>query len=127
MTDTSKGSDREIDRLFEALARRRRRRVVRVLDSADGPVAFSDLVGKVAGADDADRPAVDAAATRERVRTSLRRVHLPVLAEAGVAERGPEGTVVRPGTAFDAALALLTVGPEPADRNRASDGAANAP
>lgn len=122
MTDTSKGSDREIDRLFEALARRRRRRVVRALDRADGPVAFSDLVGQVAGSDDADRPP----ATRERVRTSLRRVHLPVLAEAGVAERGPDGTVVRPGSAFGAALALLTDGREPASGTGASDRSDNA-
>ena len=121
MTDTPQGSERGIDGLFEALADRQRRRIVRALDGADGGVAVSDLADRIAVADEnAGGSPSDggATATRRRVRASLLQVHLPLLADAGVAERGSDD-VVRPGPELDAALALLESGPEPVETNDA--------
>ena len=123
MTDTPQGSDRGIDGIFEALADRRRRRVVCVLDRADGGVALSDLSERIAASDETVDDAAangEEAASRRQVTTSLRQVHLPLLTEAGVAERSSDD-VVRPGPAFDAALAILEAGRESLATNDATD------
>jgi len=117
MTHTVQGSDRGVDEIFEALADRRRRQVVRALDRSDGGIALSDLSQQLAAlvdSTDDSRQSDDEAATPGGVRTSLRQVHLPLLSEANVAERRSDD-VVRPGAAFDAAIAILEAGPESAE------------
>jgi len=84
-------SDRR-DRLFRALAARRRRTALRVLRASTGATtaALAESVGAREAAADAgtDRDARVAA-----VETALHHRHLPVLVDAGLVDRRDDGSV----------------------------------
>jgi DNA-binding transcriptional ArsR family regulator len=76
-------TDTALDAVFDLLSDRRRRRALYYLAATDG-CSLSDLVDAVADAEAADAigPSTD---DQSAVRLSLVHVHLPRLAEAGVA------------------------------------------
>ncbi|USZ69120.1 winged helix-turn-helix domain-containing protein [Halorussus salilacus] len=77
----------ELDVLFELLADSQRRELLAYLvDADDGVASFSDLIDRVADAEDA--------ADRE-VAISIRHAHLPKLADAGVVEYDERSETVR--------------------------------
>lgn len=89
---------RELDDLFDALADRERRAVLRTLRREGGAMPFDQLVDTVArdtaGQADHNR--------RRRVATSLHHVQLPKLESAGlVSESDPDGDVRLSGRVED--------------------------
>lgn len=77
---------RSLDTIFETLVTERRRNALYVLYRSAGPVSVPALAEEVAALEGADT---------ERVATSLYHVHLPKLAELGVAEFDPDADEVR--------------------------------
>lgn len=84
-------SPAEMDELFDVLANRGRRCVLRSLSDADGEVSFDELV------DDVARQTVTQPVDRDqrrKIATSLYHVHLPKLESLDlVAEYDPDGQV----------------------------------
>lgn len=80
----------ELDALLGVLGDARRRLVLDELFEATEPVAFDDLAAAVARREAAD----DAVADVDRVRLSLLHVHLPKLADAGVARFDADARLV---------------------------------
>ena len=78
-----------LDDVFRALAASRRRAICRYFESSgDDVAAFDDLVDFVVEDERAER-GDDRSEHRREVAVDLHHVHLPVLAEAGVAEFDP--------------------------------------
>ncbi|MFC7079662.1 DUF7344 domain-containing protein [Halorussus caseinilyticus] len=80
---------RSLDEIFETLAAERRRNALYVLYRRAEGITLSELAEEIAGAEDADA---------ERVATSLHHVHLPKLADVGVADYDPAAETVRLAT-----------------------------
>jgi hypothetical protein len=102
------------DDVFDVLANRRRRYVLRVL-AADpvGPVDIGDLAERVAAWEN-ERPVEEVSpAERKRVYTALQQSHLPKMEDAGVLTYDKDAGTVDPTPAlarFDAHLSTGTEG-----------------
>lgn len=77
---------RSLDSVFEILVAERRRNALYVLFRRSGPVEFDSLADEVASLEGADP---------QRVAASLHNVHLPKLADAGLARYDAEAGTVR--------------------------------
>lgn len=84
------------DELFELLANAQRRRLLRRLAAADGPVTENELV-----------EALGVEADRETRAIALHHCHIPKLEAHDVVETSPSTGTVEPGAALDDAVAAL--------------------
>lgn len=82
------------NRLFRTLAQPRRRLIVSVLSTCDGPLSVEDLARRVVASERAARVAEVATTDVDRVRVSLHHSHLPALSSAGLVTYDPETGVV---------------------------------
>ncbi|WP_137285066.1 DUF7344 domain-containing protein [Halorussus salinisoli] len=94
---------RSLDAIFEILVPERRRHALYVLYRRGEPITLLDLADEVAALEDADV---------ERVATSLHHVHLPKLAETGVADFDAEAETVRLADDSDRFRKYLTAAAE---------------
>lgn len=85
--------------VLEALAHRRRRRVLRLLDSVER-LPVEDLVGAL-GAGDHRSPSASADADLTDVRVELQHRHLPKLVDAGLVTRSDDRASLAAGDALD--------------------------
>lgn len=96
-----------VDELFQALANRRRRRVIHALE--DGTRDLGALARAIAAVENGiDIDDVDAQ-QRKRVYISLYQVHLEKLDEWNVVEWDAQAQTIAPGTAHETALETIQV------------------
>ena len=94
-TDETRGNrthgteDDHLDALFGVLADARRRHVIRILDDADADVVPVPAIAESLATREATTTPTD------RLVVSLRHVHLPKLAAAGVVDFAPDRSAVR--------------------------------
>lgn len=93
--------DDEVAPLFDALAHRRRRRVVAYVADRNGETTLDAV---------AEHLCDDCGEDRERVRVSLHHRHLPKLDDLGVLDYDDRANVVRPLALSDLATELLSLG-----------------
>lgn len=97
-------TDPELDRLFDALSHRHRRRVLRVLRTNEGPMTTEELARNVVAM---DGRVERRHRSRERVRTELHHRHVPKMAAAGLVDADGETVELAGDEVVRAAMALL--------------------
>lgn len=85
----------ETEVVFQALANRRRRLVVRVLDEATEPLSIGTLATRIAAYEQGVEPVEVTHRQRKSVYTSLHQNHLPKLTDAGFVTADREWVDVR--------------------------------
>jgi len=98
---------RSLDAVFELLAPERRRNALHVLYRRSEPMTMTDLAEEVAALEDAPT---------ERVAAGLHHVHIPKLAEEGVAEYDADDGLVRLSETSDRFRAFLKAAAEDESR-----------
>jgi DNA-binding transcriptional ArsR family regulator len=83
-TRSDAGESAEADAVFEVLANRRRRLVVRVLEDASGSLDIGELATRVAARERGVDPSEVTYRQRKSAYTALHQNHLPMLADVGV-------------------------------------------
>ncbi len=95
------------ERIRQVVDSDRRREVVRCVLAADGPVAVRTLVGRLADAEHDPTVGTTIHRLRQRIHTSLRRTHLPLLEEHDVVAWDRARSLVGPAAncaAFESVL-----------------------
>lgn len=100
----SEAPPRSFDELFDALAARERRGVLRLLGERGRPATLSELACQLC-TDDAVAGGLEAEEQEMRIR--LHHVHAPKLAAAGLVEFDPERGLVEPTSRGDRVAPVL--------------------
>jgi HSP20 family molecular chaperone IbpA len=91
------------DQIFELLSNKRRRWMIRYLDSANEPVSLQDFITHVAAKEEGTSPDSVSRKYYKRIQVGLIQTHLPKLQDAGVVEYDEKKRTV---TLTDAASVL---------------------
>lgn len=96
----ARGASLSEETVFDVLSNRRRRFAVHALKRAEGHVTVSDLSTRIAAWEHGIDPDAVDYDQRRNVHSTLKRTHLPMLAEKGVVEYDDEANVVEPTAAL---------------------------
>ncbi|WP_290818771.1 hypothetical protein [Halovivax sp.] len=107
---------------FEIVASDHRRRALKVLRAADGPVSEGEIATRTAERLAENSPPERSPDERDRIRIMLRHVHLPMLAEADLVEWDRERQLVVPGDGPPSAEELVASALDAGARGDDSDG-----
>lgn len=116
--DDERTEELSLDVIFDVLRNRRRRLVIKAIESEDGETTLSDLAERIGGIENDKPPNALGAQERKRVYVGLYQCHLPRMDDADAVEFDKDRGTVERGPMADTYLSYLETDAETVPERR---------